>query len=76
MKLLFDQNLSPRLSQILAEDFPDSKHVLELGLDQTPDLDLWKFARDSGYCIVSKDSRSSSKVGDMRRNRHHDPNEE
>ena len=56
MKLLFDQNLSPRLSQILTEDFPDSKHVLDLGLDQTPDLDLWKFARDSGYCIVSKDS--------------------
>lgn len=48
MKLLFDQNLSPRLSQILTEDFPDSKHVLDLGLDQTPDLDLWKFARDSG----------------------------
>jgi predicted nuclease of predicted toxin-antitoxin system len=32
MKLLFDQNLSPRLARLLADIFPDSTHVREVGL--------------------------------------------
>jgi plasmid maintenance system antidote protein VapI len=34
MKLLFDQNLSPRLATRLQDLFPDSSHVFWLNLDQ------------------------------------------
>ncbi len=39
MKLLFDQNLSPRLVRLLADLYPGSVHVHELGLDAAPDTD-------------------------------------
>jgi len=55
VKLLFDQNLSPRLVDSLADLFPGSAHVHSLGLDRTPDAPLWDFARDEGFIIVTKD---------------------
>lgn len=56
MKLLFDQNVSPRVAEILEEDFPGSTHVMQLGLSERPDLELWQYAKENGFCIVSKDS--------------------
>jgi predicted nuclease of predicted toxin-antitoxin system len=56
MKLLFDQNLSPRLPASLADIYPDSIHVSYVGLAESPDLDVWTFARDNGFAVVSKDS--------------------
>ena len=32
MKLLFDENLSPRLCRLLADIYPDSAHVRDIGL--------------------------------------------
>jgi predicted nuclease of predicted toxin-antitoxin system len=37
MKLLFDQNLSPKLASRLADLFPGSSHVQTLGLDCASD---------------------------------------
>ena len=56
MKLLFDQNLSPRLIARLADLFPESAHVSDVELDRVGDLEVWRFAREQGYTIVSKDS--------------------
>ncbi|HEY0073000.1 MAG TPA: DUF5615 family PIN-like protein [Abditibacteriaceae bacterium] len=56
MKLLFDQNLSPRLVTSLADLFPDSNHVYPLGLDQVSDIEVWSYARDNGFILVSKDA--------------------
>ncbi len=56
MKLLFDQNFSPRLVSLLSDIYPESNHVFELGLDQSPDLDVWNYARDHEFIIVSKDA--------------------
>ena len=56
MRLLFDQNLSPRLVRLLADLYPDSVHVHELGMDAAPDTDLWKYAASHGLTIVSKDA--------------------
>lgn len=56
MKLLFDENLSPKLSQLLAALFPDSTHVRECGLLGQVDEDVWEYARTNGFIIVSKDS--------------------
>jgi predicted nuclease of predicted toxin-antitoxin system len=56
MKLLFDQNLSPRLTRLLADIYPDSTHVREIGLRDADDLAIWQYARVLGFAIVSKDS--------------------
>jgi len=32
MKLLFDENLSPKLPRLLTDLFPDSLHVREVGM--------------------------------------------
>jgi predicted nuclease of predicted toxin-antitoxin system len=56
MKLLFDQNLSPRLGRLLADIYPDSIHVREVGLRDSDDAAIWEYARTNGFAIVSKDS--------------------
>jgi len=56
MKLLFDQNLSPRLVQHLAALYPDSNHLYPLGLGEASDAVVWEFAEENEFIIVSKDS--------------------
>lgn len=56
MKLLFDQNLSPRLVTRLVDLFPASVHISSVGLDTAGDIQVWNYARDNGFVIVSKDS--------------------
>ena len=56
MKLLFDENLSPKLPDILATDFPESSHVSTAGLLGADDQRIWDYARDEGFMIVSKDT--------------------
>ncbi|WNZ48608.1 DUF5615 family PIN-like protein [Leptolyngbya boryana CZ1] len=55
MKLLFDQNLSPRLVQRLADLYPDSQHVSFLGLDQADDRILWQYAEQNHFTVVTRD---------------------
>lgn len=55
MKLLFDENLSPKLVKCLADLFPGSTHVETVGLDATDDVKVWEFARRETYAIVTKD---------------------
>ena len=55
MKLLFDQNLSPKLVTRLADLFPDSSHVQSVGLDCAADDTVWEHARLNGFAIVTKD---------------------
>jgi predicted nuclease of predicted toxin-antitoxin system len=59
LKLLFDQNLSPRLARRLSNLYPDSDHVFPLGLDRAPDRDIWEHARREGFTIVTKDAEFS-----------------
>ena len=59
MKLLFDQNLSHRLVNVFAADFPGSIHVRELGLEKALGSAVWEFAKEHGLVIVSKDSDSN-----------------
>jgi len=56
VKLLFDENLSPRLVALLADVFPGSLHVRETGLKAAPDPDVWDFAKARGFAIISKDA--------------------
>jgi predicted nuclease of predicted toxin-antitoxin system len=55
VKLLFDENLSPRLIDLLGEEFPGSSHVLVAGLGGASDARIWDYAQDQEFTIVSKD---------------------
>ncbi len=54
-KLLFEPNLSPRLPRMLADLFPDSLHVGDVLQFNTPDGDIWEYAKEHGFCVVTKD---------------------
>jgi len=56
VKLLFDQNISPFLASRLADIFPESVHVQDVGLDRADDVAVWNYARANSCIIVSKDS--------------------
>jgi len=56
MKLLFDHNLSPRLVQRLADLYPNSQHVFSLGIDQATDQQVWDYATQNDFTIVTRDS--------------------
>lgn len=56
MKLLFDQNLSPRLVALLSDLFPHSAHVFPLGLGEVLDAEVWNHAGENGFLVVSKDA--------------------
>lgn len=53
--LLFDQHLSYKLISRLEDLYPGSKHVRLENLDKSDDVEIWEYARENGYTIVSKD---------------------
>lgn len=55
MKLLLDQNLSYRLLARLETVFPGSSQIHRLGMEHADDRTIWRFARDNGFSIVTKD---------------------
>jgi predicted nuclease of predicted toxin-antitoxin system len=55
MKLIFDQNLSPKLVIRLADLFPGSIRVQSAGLDCASDHQIWDHAKLNGFAVVSKD---------------------
>ncbi len=56
MKLLFDQNISFRITNKLIDHFPDCKHVSDCGLKDSEDSDIWIYAKNNNYSIVTFDS--------------------
>lgn len=56
MKLLFDQNLSPKLVRLLSTPFPGSNHVFFLNLDEAEDVDVWEYAKENEFVLVTKDA--------------------
>ena len=56
MKLLLDQNISRKLVKELEDLFPGSNHVYLLDLHKASDEEIWNYARDNGFTIVTQDS--------------------
>lgn len=56
MKLLLDENVSRRLVPFLQTDYPESSHVVLVGLEQAGDRQIWLYAKEHGYVLVTKDS--------------------
>jgi predicted nuclease of predicted toxin-antitoxin system len=55
VKLLFDENLSTTLPHELRAEYPESAHVLTLGLGGTSDRVVWERAAVDGFVLVTKD---------------------
>ena len=55
MKLLFDQNLSQRLTGRLQDQFPGSLHIREVLTRRAADPSIWSYARSDGFVVVTKD---------------------
>ncbi|MBD2663196.1 DUF5615 family PIN-like protein [Richelia sinica] len=56
MKLLFDENLSPKLPLHLTDLFPNSLHVRDVDMKSTIDPIVWDYAKSNDLMIVSKDA--------------------
>lgn len=55
MRLLFDQNISFRVVKQLKALFPDIIGVWEAGLINADDYEIWEYARQHGYTVVTFD---------------------
>jgi len=55
VKLLFDENLSGQLPLLLADLYPDSVSVLQLGVGSASDEDVWTHAKLAQFALVTKD---------------------
>lgn len=56
MNLLFDENLSRKLVVRLAELYPESAHVSDIDLMESPNRAIWEHARAENFVIVTTDS--------------------
>ena len=56
MKLLFDENLSPKLVANCADTFPACAHVSLVDSGGYPDSEIWDYARENELTIVSNAS--------------------
>ena len=56
MKLLFDQNISFRILRLLPEGFSDCQQVSTVGLQNCSDAELWQYAKQNGFTVVTFDS--------------------
>lgn len=56
MKLLLDQNISFRLVEALEPHFPGTAQVKRLGLMNKSDKEIWEYAKNNHYILVTFDS--------------------
>ena len=56
MRLLFDQNISYRITKKIQAYFPDCQHVSDCGLMDCEDPEIWIYAKDNDFAIVTFDS--------------------
>lgn len=55
MRLLLDENVSWRLAAYLRPHCEVVLHVRDVGLDESPDTSIWRYARQHGYDLLTKD---------------------
>ena len=55
MRLLFDENVSPRLCEALQDLYPESVHVRHVGLEAVSDAHVWAYASANALAVVTKD---------------------
>jgi len=56
VKLLFDQNISFRIIKLIQLAFPQSEQIRKLNLENKSDKEIWTFAGQNGFTIVTFDA--------------------
>jgi len=56
IRLLFDQNISFRILSRLPDNFANCQQVRTVGLLDRSDIDIWNYAKDNDYVIVTFDA--------------------
>mgnify|MGYP001174191931 CR=1 FL=1 len=56
MQFLIDNNISPKLADSLAQNGFNSVHVKSLGMQSSTDEEIFNFAYQNNYAIISSDS--------------------
>ncbi len=56
MKLLFDQNISFRVVSQIKIFFPEAFHVRDFNLQFASDKQIWDFAKENQYNVVTLDA--------------------
>lgn len=56
MKLLFDDNISYKICKKITDIFTESKQLSDLTLSASKDIEIWEFAKNSNYSIVTFDA--------------------
>jgi predicted nuclease of predicted toxin-antitoxin system len=57
MKILLDANISWKLASVLSPIFGECAHVDLIGINvPAKDMDIWNYALNKGYIIISKDT--------------------
>lgn len=54
-RLLLDENLSESILRAVSETYPDSDHVRLALLAGATDEQVWAYARDHGFVLVTRD---------------------
>jgi len=52
VRLLFDENVSPRLAGAIADLYSESLHVSDAGLESTSDRRIWEFAQTPDAALL------------------------
>ena len=55
MRFLVDNQLPSALARFLSSIGLEAVHVLDLGLSQSKDAELWSFAAENDFVLISKD---------------------
>jgi predicted nuclease of predicted toxin-antitoxin system len=55
MKLLFDENISYRIVKKISDLYPESEQATLLKLLGKKDRQIWNFAKNNGFSIVTHD---------------------
>ena len=56
IKLLLDQNLSFKIKKELKDIFSEVKHVSDIKLSDSGDLNIWYYAKVNNYSIITFDA--------------------
>ena len=56
MKFLVDNQLPPALARFISDELrTEALHVVDVGLRESSDADLWSYASVNGFVLISKD---------------------
>ena len=56
MKFLVDNQLPPALARFISDELcTETLHVVDVGLQQSGDADVWTYASTNGFVLISKD---------------------